>query len=285
MRTGTTNEPAGADDGALDRGAAETIVIEPPRGWVRLNLRELWQYRDLVRVLVQREVQGRYRQMALGPVWIVLVPLFNVVVFSLIFGGLAKLPSDGLPYPVFSYAAVLPWTFFATAVARGSASLVANMNLISKVYFPRMVVPIAAVGSGLVDFGASFVILLGMVFAYRIVPGWAVLALPVFLLLAACSALAACLWLAALAVRFRDVSLGLSYMIQAWMYLSPVVYPTSLIPARYRFYYQLNPMTTVLDGCRWALLGTRPPDLVPALFCLVLVILALFGGAFVFRRT
>ena len=259
-------------------------VIQPDQGWKPLDLREVWQYRDLVRVLVLREVQGRYRQMAFGPLWIILAPLFNIIVFSLIFGQLARLPSDGIPYPVFCYAAVLPWTFFATAASRGSSSLVTHMGLISKVYFPRLVVPIATVLGGLVDFLASFGILVIMVLAFGMTPTWGVLALPLFLLLAGCSALAVSLWLSALSVKFRDVGYGVSYGIQAWMYLSPVVYPTSMVPERWRFFYQLNPLTVVVDGFRWGLLGTRPPDMLPLIISCTLVLLMLLSGVYFFRR-
>lgn len=260
------------------------IIIEHKRGWKRLNLHELWQYRDLIRVLVFREVQGRYRQMAFGPLWIILTPLFNMIVFTLVFGKLARLPSDGIPYPIFSYTALLPWAFFSTALSGTASSFVKDMSLISKVYFPRLAIPIARVLGALVDFLASFGVLLIMVLGFRITPTWGVLVLPFFLVLAACTALAIGLWLAALAVKFRDVTLGLGYGIQAWMYLSPVVYPTSLIPEQLRFWYQLNPMTVVLDGFRWGLLGTRPPDWLSLVISCTLVFVLLIGGLYFFHR-
>lgn len=270
-------------DSSVLKGIPETI-IEPDQGWKRLDLHELWQYRDLIRVLVLREVQGRYRQMAFGPLWIILTPLFNMVVFSLVFGQLARLPSDGIPYPIFSYTALLPWTFFSSSLSGTASSLIKNMSLISKVYFPRLVIPVSSVISALVDFLASFGILLIMVLVFGVMPTWGVLFIPFFLLLAACTALAVGLWLAALAVKFRDVTLGLGYGIQAWMYLSPVVYPTSLVPERWRFLYQLNPMTVVLDGFRWGLLGTRPPDWLPLVISCSAVFVFLVGGLYFFHR-
>jgi lipopolysaccharide transport system permease protein len=261
------------------------IIIKPDKDWRLPHIYELWQYRDLARLMVLREVQGRYRQMAFGPLWIILTPLINMLVFSLVFGQLARLPSDGIPYPVFSYTALLPWTFFSAALSGTASSLVKNMNLISKVYFPRLIIPVASVLGALVDFLASFLILLMMVLIFGMTPTWGVLALPLFLVLAACTALAIGLWLAALAVRFRDVSLGLSYGIQVWMYLSPVVYPTSLVPARLRIWYQLNPMTVVLDGFRWGLLGTRPPDWLPLIVSSMLVMVLLISGVYFFNRT
>jgi lipopolysaccharide transport system permease protein len=261
-----------------------TIAIQPDQGWKPLNLQELWQYRDLIRVLVLREVQGRYRQMAFGPLWIVLMPLFNMIVFSLVFGHFARLPSDGVPYPIFSYTALLPWAFFSGALSGTASSLVKYMNLVSKVYFPRLVIPIASVLGALVDFLASFGILLLMELVFGMRPTWGAFALPFFLLLAACTALAIGLLLAALAVKFRDVSLGLGYGMQAWMYISPVVYPTTLVPEQLRFWYQLNPMTIVLDGFRWGLLGTRPPDWLPLIISCALVLGLLVIGLYLFRR-
>lgn len=265
-------------------------TIQPARGWSALGLRDVWEYRELLYFMLWREVKGAYRQMALGPLWIVLKPLATMLIFTLVFGKLAKLPSDGVPYPIFSYTALLPWYFFSGALNRSATSLVTNMNLIAKVYFPRLIVPVVASISGLIDFLASFVVLILMILAYRLfgydlVFSIRLLAIPGFLLLAAASALAVGLWLACLAVKFRDVSIVVGYFTQAWMYLSPVVYPLSMVPERWQTLYRLNPMTGVIEGFRWAILGTgHAPDGVFAISCAVVAVL-LVTGAYYFRRT
>lgn len=259
--------------------------IEPDRGWPFVNLKELWAYQDLIYLLVWREIKGRYRQMALGPLWIVIQPLMSIVVFSLVFGRLAQIPSEGVPYPIFAYTALLPWQLFATAVSKSASSLVANMNIISKVYFPRMVVPIASVFTGVVDFGMSFGILLGMMLFFDTSPTLAVVLLPLYLLLAIAVALGVGLWLASLSVRFRDVSFAITYLVQLWFYATPVVYPSSLVPDRWLLLYRLNPMTEVIDGFRWALLSRgHAPDAV-TVFVVLEVLVLLMTGAIVFRRT
>ncbi|MFH0965909.1 MAG: ABC transporter permease [Planctomycetota bacterium] len=273
-----------------ESGGGEWTVIEPARGWRSLGLRDVWQYRELLYFMVWREIKGSYRQMALGPLWIVLKPVATMVIFSLVFGKLAKLPSDGVPYPLFSYTALLPWYFFTGALNRSATSLVTNMNLIAKVYFPRLIVPLTASMTGLVDFLASFVVLLLIMVGYR----WAgyaapltlrLLAIPGFLLLAIATALAVGLWLASFAVKFRDVAIIVTYVTQAWMYLSPVVYPLSLVPEKWQTLYRLNPMTGVIEGFRWAVLGTgRAPDGIFAVSCAVVAVL-LVTGAYYFRRT
>ena len=265
-------------------------TIQPARGWSALGLRDVWEYRELLYFMLWREVKGAYRQMALGPLWIVLKPLATMLIFTLVFGKLAKLPSDGVPYPIFSYTALLPWYFFSGALNRSATSLVTNMNLIAKVYFPRLIVPLVASISGLIDFLASFVILVLMILGYRLAGydlafSLRLLAIPGFLLLAVATALAVGLWLACLAVKFRDVSIVVGYFTQAWMYLSPVVYPLSLVPERWQTLYRLNPMTGVIEGFRWALLGTgHAPDAVFAISCAVVAVL-LVAGAYYFRRT
>jgi lipopolysaccharide transport system permease protein len=273
------------------RRPAPHLVIQPSRGWGALGLRELWEYRELIYFMLWRDVKGRYRQMALGGLWIIIQPVMTMLVFSAIFGGLAKIPSDGLPYPLFSFAAVLPWKLFSGAIYQAAASLTNNMHIISKIYFPRLVVPITGAISGLVDFAVSFLVLLGMMFYYGVVPQWAALTLPYFVLLAVATALAGGLWLAALNVRFRDVSFGLSFAVTAWMYASPVVYPTSLVikrlahkPWLYEL-YQLNPMAQVIEGFRWALLGKGQPPGIMLLVSSLIVLIALITGAFYFRRT
>jgi lipopolysaccharide transport system permease protein len=262
----------------------EITVIKPDRGWVSLELKELWAYRDLLYLLVWRDIKSRYRQMALGPLWIVLQPLMTIVIFTVIFGGFARIPSDGVAYPVFAYTALLPWQLFATATAKSSDSLVNNIHLISKVYFPRTIVPIAAVFVSLADFMASFGILLAMMLVYRTYPTLAVVTLPLYILLAIAAAMAVGLWFASLAVKYRDVALAVTYIIQLWFYATPVIYPTSMVPERWQVLYRLNPMAQVVEGFRWALLGSgQAPDWV-TLVSVVLVVGLLVSGAFYFRQ-
>ncbi|NUN63495.1 ABC transporter permease [Pseudanabaena biceps] len=259
--------------------------IQATRGWGKLNLDELWQYRDLIYFLLWREINGRYKQMALGSLWLVLQPLYGIVLNTLVFGVLAKLPSDGLPYPLFNYAAMLPWTFFSGALTRSAGSLSSNQGLISKVYFPRLVVAIVAVLSGLLDFLVSFGLLLMMMLYFGFVPGIAVLTLPLFFGLAITTALGIGLCLASLQAWFRDVGFMLNYILQAWLYLTPVVYSSAVVPEKWRFIYFLNPMATVVEGFRWALLGSANLDWFPALISVVESIFILWIGAYLFRRT
>lgn len=261
------------------------LIIQPTTGWGRLALHEVWEYRDLLYFLLWREIKGRYRQMALGPLWIVIHPFLNMVIFSLIFGFVAKLPSDGVPYPIFTYTAILPWTFFSSAVIGSTQSLLSHRHLITKVYFPRLIVPIVSVLAGVIDFSISFVILLGMMAYYGYFPGWQVLILPFFLLLAAAIGLAVGLWTATWVVHYHDVAELVAYLVRGWMYVTPVVYAMSIIPERWRALYRLNPMTNVIEGFRWALLGVgTPPDVFLAASVL-LAILLLLGGAYYFRHT
>jgi lipopolysaccharide transport system permease protein len=254
-------------------------VIQPERGWLALDFQEIWAYRDLLYLLIWRDIKSRYRQMALGPLWIVLQPLITIAIFSTVFGGFAKVPSEGVPYPVFAYTALLPWQLFATAATKSSESLVSNLHLVSKVYFPRMIVPIAAVFVSLVDFLASFGILLAMMLVYRTYPTLAVFALPFYLLLAVG------FWLASLAVKYRDVAIAVGYIIQLWFYATPVIYPTSLVPERWRSLFLLNPMAQVSEGFRLALLGVgQKPDGI-TLISITLVVGLLMSGAFCFRHT
>jgi lipopolysaccharide transport system permease protein len=262
-----------------------TIVIEPTRDWAALGLRDVWEYRELLYFMTWREVQGRYRQMAFGPLWIIIAPLINMVIFSVLFGTIAKLPSEGVPYPIFTYVALLPWQFFANATRQSAGSLVNQKNVIAKVYFPRMVIPLSSVLSAFVDFLASFVILVGMMIFYRIVPTWATLTLPLYLLLAAAMGLGVGLWLAGLAVRYHDVAIGLGFAVDVWKYVTPVAYSAMLISDKWRAIYLLNPMAQVVEGFRWALLGTgRPPDWTTTVASGLVVVL-LITGAFYFRRT
>jgi lipopolysaccharide transport system permease protein len=259
-------------------------VVRPSRGWISLNLRDLWEYRELLYFLTWRDIKVRYKQTVLGAAWAVIQPFFTMVVFSLFFGKLAGMPSDDIPYPVFSYAALVPWTFFANGLSQSSNSLVGSAHLIKKVYFPRLVVPISSVISGAVDFVLAFIVLLGMMLYFDIVPTWNVVWLPLLLLLALVTALGVGLWLTAMNVQFRDVRYTVPFLVQAWMFATPIAYPSSLLDEPWRTLYGINPMTGVVEGFRWALLGTQtapgPIILVSALVAVGLLV----SGAFYFRR-
>jgi lipopolysaccharide transport system permease protein len=274
--------PAG--EGLPLPGEVPVTVIRPSRGWISLNLRDLWEYRELLYFLTWRDIKVRYKQTVLGAAWAIIQPFFTMVVFSLFFGKLAKVPSDNIPYPIFSYAALVPWTFFANGLSQSSTSLVASANLIQKVYFPRLVVPISAVISGGVDFVLAFVVLLGLMLFYGIVPTAAVVWLPLLLLLALVTSLGVGLWLTAMNVQFRDVRYAVPFLVQAWMFATPIAYPSSLLDEPWRTLYGINPMAGVVEGFRWALLGTEtapgPIVLVSALMSVGLLI----TGAFYFRR-
>ena len=271
-------------DNPSSASVVPVTIIRPSRGWISLNLRDLWEYRDLLYFLTWRDIKVRYKQTVLGAAWAIIQPFFTMVVFSLFFGRLAKMPSDGIPYPIFSYAALVPWTFFANGLSQSSSSLVASANLIKKVYFPRLVVPISAVISGGVDFVLAFVVLLGMMLFYGIVPTAAVVWLPLLLLLALVTSLGVGLWLTAMNVQFRDVRYAVPFLIQAWMFATPIAYPSSLLEEPWRTLYGINPMAGVVEGFRWALLGAQTaPGPIVAVSALVAVGL-LISGAFYFRR-
>jgi lipopolysaccharide transport system permease protein len=265
-------------------GTLPTFSIDPPSSWTSIGFRELWDYRELLYFLIWRDVKVRYKQTALGAAWAVIQPVFMMLVFSLFFGRLGKIPSDGIPYPVFTFCALLPWQLFAHAVGESSISLVGNQNLITKVYFPRLVVPISAVLGGMVDFAIAFVILLLMIFYYGIVPSLAIVTLPAFLLLAIMTALGVGLWLSALNVQYRDVRYTINFLIQFWLFATPVAYPSSLVPERWRALYGLNPMAGVVEGFRWALLGKSEPPGALLWVSVAVVILLLIGGLYYFRR-
>ena len=263
---------------------APTIVIRPSKGWIALRLADLWEYRELLYFLVWRDIKVRYKQTVLGAAWAVIQPFFSMVLFSIFFGKLAKMPSDGIPYPIFSYTGLVPWSFFASGMASSSGSLVESANLIRKVYFPRLTIPIANVLGGLVDFSIAFLVLLGMMFWYGLMPTARILWLPLFLLLALVTALAVGLWLSVLNVEYRDVKYTIPFITQFWMYATPIVYPSSLLHEPWRTIYGLNPMVGVVEGFRWALLGTKTgPGPMIAVSAAAAVAL-LIGGAFYFRR-
>jgi len=261
-----------------------TIKIRPSRGWVPLRLKDLWEYRELLYFLTWRDIKVRYKQTVLGAVWAILQPFLTMVVFSIFFGRLAKLPSDNIPYPIFSYSALVVWTFFANGVTSSSNSMVAEANTIKKVYFPRLVIPVAAVFSGVVDFVLAFIVLIGMMAFYGITPSAAVFWLPLFFLLAFITALGVGLWLSAMNVMFRDVRYALPFLIQIWLFATPIAYSASLLKGIWKTLYGLNPMVGVVEGFRWALLGveTRPGPMI-AVSSFVSIVL-LVSGAYYFRR-
>ncbi len=266
------------------KDAPPEIIFGPTRGWSMPNLGTLWEYRDLLYFLAWRDVKVRYKQTIIGAAWAILTPVMTMIVFSAIFGSLIGIPSNGVPYPIFVYSALLPWTFFASALRESGSSLVANANLISKVYFPRLVLPIASVLVAMLDFAVAFVVLVVMMLFYRIIPGFGILLVPLFLLLSLLTALGAGLWLSALEVKYRDVRHTVPFLTQFWLFLTPVIYPSSLIPERWRLLYGLNPMVGVVEGFRWSLLGTtKTPD--QMVLVSTIVVLAMFiGGLFFFRR-
>jgi lipopolysaccharide transport system permease protein len=260
------------------------IRIEPDARWLNLRLREVWHYRELLCFLGWRDVKVRYKQTVLGAAWAIIQPLFTMVVFSLFFGKLAQVPSDGIPYPIFAYAALVPWTFFANVLTQSSNSVVTSANLIKKVYFPRLIIPISSIFSGLVDFLFAFVVLVGLMLYFGIMPTSNVIFLPLLVVLALITALGVGLWLAAVNVKYRDVRHAVPFIIQFWMFSTPVAYPSSLLPEPWRTLYAINPMVGVVEGFRWALLdsNTAPGNMV--LVSSLVSVLILVGGAIYFRR-
>lgn len=268
----------------VQHAAPATVRIEPPRGWLDLRLSEVWAYRELLYFFVWRDVKVRYKQTVIGVAWVVLQPLLTMGVFTLFFGRLARLPSDGLAYPVFYFCALVPWNYFATALQSCTSVVVDNQRVITKVFFPRLVLPLSAVVSGLVDFAIGFIVMSVVLAAYGIRPGVAALWLPVFLLLAVLTALGVGLWMSALNALYRDIRYVVPFLIQFWMFASPVAYPSSLVPQRWRWLYGLNPMAGVIDGFRWALTGHgQPPG--PLLLASTAAVAVVFvGGLFFFQR-
>lgn len=274
-------EPGGAVEPAPE---LPVLDIYPSKGWISLNLRDIWEYRELLYFLTERDIKIRYKQTVLGVAWAVIQPLIAMVIFSIVFGQLAKLPSNGLPYPIFTFTALLPWTLFSGALGRTTTSLVSSSNLISKVYFPRLIIPMSATLAPLVDFGVSFLILLAMMVFYGIVPSLAVLTLPFFILLGLAAALGVGLWFAALNVRYRDVGYIIPFLIQIWLYASPVAYSSSLVPDKWRVLYALNPIAGVIEGFRWALIGTDVNIGPMVLASVAVTVVILVSGMYYFRR-
>jgi lipopolysaccharide transport system permease protein len=266
--------------------------MRPSHGWSSLNLVELWRYRELIYCLIWRDLKVRYKQTALGAAWAILQPFLTMVVFTIFFGKLAKVPSDNIPYPIFSYTALLPWGLFTKAITDAGRSLVANRAMITKIYFPRLSIPMASVLAGVVDFAIAFVVLLGMMIYYRYLPGSTyhveitanILTLPLFLLLALITALGVGLWLSALNVNYRDVNYVLPFLTQFWLFITPIAYPSSMIPAKWQLVYGVNPMTGVVEGFRWALLnsGSTPGPMLAVSSSVALVLLV--SGVIYFRR-
>lgn len=261
-----------------------TSVIESKSGLGGLDLGAIWDYRELLYILIWRDVKVRYKQTVIGAGWAIFQPVMTMAIFTVVFGSFVKIPSDGLPYAVFAYTALVPWAYFSQALSRSGTSLVGNANLITKVYFPRLLIPLTSVMAPAVDFLFAFLVLLGLIVWFGIVPTWGLLALPLFFLLAMITALAIGLWLSPLNARYRDVGHGIPFLIQLWMFASPVVYPVSLVPESWRLLYSLNPMAGVIEGFRWALLGKGSPDFTLMLVSAVVVFVLLAGGIVFFKR-
>lgn len=289
MAGSTTVSNSGSNAGPVPGPAAAVTVIKPTKGWVPVDLHELWEYRDLLYFFTWRDIKIRYKQTLLGFAWAILQPLVAMIIFTIIFGRLANLPSDGVPYPIFAYTALLPWTLFSESITRSTQSMVLNSNIIKKVYFPRIALPISSVLSPLADFAIAFVIL-ALLMVYYICIEHApitltvnVIWLPVFILLAMITSLGIGLWLSALNAMYRDFQYVVPFMVQIWMFASPVVYAASMVPQSYKLIYGLNPMTGVIEGFRWALLGTEAPGEI-AIVSAVISVALLISGAFYFRR-
>jgi len=260
------------------------LHIRPNRGWQPLDLKQLWQYRELMYFLSWRDIKVRYKQTALGATWAVIQPLMTMVVFSIFFGKLAKMPSDGLPYPLFAYAALVPWTFFANSLTQASNSLLQNSNMLKKIYFPRLVMPISSVISVTVDFVFAFIVLIAMMLFYGILPTVNIVWLPFFMLLALGTALGGGLWLSAINVQYRDVRYVIPFLIQVWLFATPIAYPSSLLTEPWRALYGLNPMVGVVEGFRWALLGTETAPGTAVVVSSIMAGILLLSGAYYFRR-
>jgi lipopolysaccharide transport system permease protein len=285
MTAAASNENTGTPV-ARKRVSEQVTQIRPSRGWFDLRLDQIWRYRDLLTTLVRRDVQVLYKQAALGAAWAVIQPVFAVTIFTIVFGTLAKIPTPGgVPYPVFAFAAVLPWNYFAEGMRRGSLGLVNEGELVRKVYFPRLLIPLAGVTAPLVDLAIGFCVLLVVMFIYGVTPTWSILAVIPLSLLAGLLALSVSLWLGPINVRYRDVKHTVPFLIQIWMYASPVVYSFTMIPDQWKWVYSLNPMVGVIEGFRWAVTGQGHPDLTAMLVGGGLLAALLFGGLVFFRRT
>lgn len=279
-----TKKDAASDTSYSSAGNINVTFIKPSMGWTSLRFDDLWKYRELLFFLIWRDIKVRYKQTIIGATWAIIQPFFTMVVFSLFFGLLAKIPSDGIPYPIFSYSALVPWMFFANGLNQSSESLVTNSNLIKKVYFPRIIVPIAAVMSGIVDFFLAFGVLIGIMFFYGIIPTWHIIWLPAFIILTFTTSLGVGFWLSAMNVQFRDVRYTVPFLIQFWLFSTPIAYPTSLLSEPWRTAYAVNPMVGVVEGFRWALLGTNTAPGPIIIVSGIVAVMVLISGAFYFRK-
>jgi lipopolysaccharide transport system permease protein len=278
-----TGQP-GTIAGKSQREGRPIREIRPHRGLFDLDLGSVWRYRELLHFLVLRDLKVRYKQAALGAAWVIIQPLFTVAIFTAVFGVFARIPSDGLPYALFALAAVIPWTYFAEALRRSSTGLVDDAELIRKIYFPRLVLPLASVIAPLVDFLISLGVLVLVMAWYRVIPTIHLLIMPAFLAMALALSLAFGLWLGPVNVRYRDIKYILPFFVQVWMYASPVVYPLSMVPERWRLLYSLNPMVGIIEGFRWTLLGTTTPDSGAIAMTIALTLVLLASGLIFFRR-
>ena len=263
---------------------APLIVVEPARSF-RLDIGSLWEYRELLYFLVWRDLKVRYKQTAIGAAWAIFQPLLTMLIFTVVFGTFVRIPSGAVPYPLLAYVALVPWTYFAQALTRTSGSLVGDSDLLTKVYFPRLIVPLRAVVAPLVDLGLTFLVLVGLMAWFRFAPGANVVMLPVFIVMAVATALGVGLWLSVLNVKYRDVAHTVPFLVQMWMYASPVVYPLAIVPQQWQGIYAINPLVTVIEGFRWSLLGTPPPGIAVVAKGSAAVILLLAAGFFYFKRT
>lgn len=284
MSTVELSQPGTHDVTATVESPAIVTVIEPPRGWLRLNLDEVWRYRDLLTLLIWRDLSARYRQSIVGYGWAIIKPIVSVLIFTFVFGGLAKLPSDDVPYALFTLAALVPWLYFSTALAGVSTSVTSGGHMLTKVYFPRLILPLSSLGAGLVDLAIQLALCFGLCAWFGVVPGWQIVFLPLYIVYTVAAALAFGLWLTALNVRYRDVGHAVPFLLQAWMWLSPVVYSSTLVPEKWRGMYALNPMVGIIDGFRWCLLATTAPDPVALGISISVISIILVSGLAFFRR-
>jgi len=278
-----TSQTVSSDGLLQDDARVPTIIIHPPKRWLPINFSEIRHYHELLYFLIWRDVKIRYKQTVLGVIWAIIPPLFLMIVFSVFFGNFAQISSEGIPYPLFSFAALIPWGLFSEGLTRSTMSMVNNAHIMTKVYFPRLILPIAGILSPLIDFLIAMVILFLMMAYYGYFPTIAIILLPLFILLTLITSLSVGLWLSSLNVKYRDFQYIIPFLTQIWFFLSPIVYPASMIPEQWQFLYALNPMSGVIEGFRWALLGTNPPESI-ILISATVVTLILIGGLFYFRK-
>ncbi len=263
--------------------AKHRTIVEPPTGWFALDLAEVWRYRDLLYLLARRDISTRFRQSVIGYGWAILRPLLTAAIFTLVFSVLLTVETD-VPYPIFAFAGLMPWLYFTNSLSGVTTSIVGGSSLLTKVYFPRLVLPLAKVAVGLVELAIQFIVVLGLMAYYRYLPGWQILLIPLFILVAVVTALAFGIWLTALNVKYRDIGMAVPFLIQIWMYLCPIVYPISMVPESYRTIYAINPMVGVIEGFRWSLLGSAPPNWTMVAVSLMAVAAVLFSGLVYFRK-